>query len=279
MKVSNGAAGPLRDHALHFAMITISGLIAACVLFVVTRQGADWTFITLSREVWVAILTSFAASALFALIAAISSAMALRTHTKESAFFMEVHDDLGILSGRPHRVDYLQEYQDLIRGAQRRIWALGVSNKAFLNTHRSSLLQKAREGVDIVIMFLDPEAQLTIGDAEGLPLLAAYKTLEGGGSKGSVTDIQARLGPLMSSASARALLVSAPTHFSCLVIDDNVFFFPFTAPSVSSHQPMLHVRADRTIGSAVVGHLKALMDAPQMCRAVGPLDPNGQQSQ
>lgn len=259
---------PTRDQMLHLALIAVAGLVAACFLFVLTRQPPDWTLLTLSREVWIAIVTSFAASALFAFIAAISAAMALSSPTREDSFFLELHDELGIISGRSHRVDYLQQYQDLIRRARRRIWALGITNKAFLNTHRTELLQKATEKIDVVIMFLDPDAKLTAGALAQVPLLSVQEKLEGGQSTGSIADVRARLGPLMAASHVRAMLISTPTQFSCLVIDDDVFFFPFTAPAVSSHQPMLHVRADRVVGSAIVGHLKVLIDTPDICRPI-----------
>jgi hypothetical protein len=259
-----------RDHAVHFAIIVIAGLIAICLLFIVTRQPPNWTLMTLAREVWVAILTSFGASALFALIAAFSDAFALKKQSLENEYFSEVRDVLGISSGRAHRIDYLDVYRDRIKRANRRIWAFGTTNKAFISTHHAALTQKAKgNNMDIRIAFLDPEATLTVAGAPAISLLVALERMERGTATGSIAEIRGRLDGL-SLTNIKILLVSAPTQFSCLVIDDVVFFFPFTAPSVSSHQPMLEVQADHIIGKSIIEHLDTLMTSTDFCRILPP---------
>jgi len=125
----------------------------------------------LSKETVVRVAGSMFASALFFFL--IQLLLALRTAPKEAdhAYFAQMNVEHGVKNVFVQRggKEALSAYEKALQTASHRIWAVGLSNRRFLNHQIDALhaaLTRARKHIDVKVVFADPDCRLRIGTRE-----------------------------------------------------------------------------------------------------------------
>ena len=177
----------------------------------------------------------------------------------------------------------VKTYADLIRNADKRVWAIGMTNRHFLRQHTHTLLEGLKtKDLDVVISFWNPSATLRVPledaseDAQTeRSIIEVQATLEQGASPNTdwanlVAEVELefikRLDELPSIAGqVKILHCSHTSNFTCLVIDTDLFFFPFLDGTDSTNDPIIHCQTTRGIGRRIELHLSGLIPRSTFC--------------
>jgi len=62
--------------------------------------------------------------------------------------------------------------------------------------------------------------------------------------------------------------VSCVTNFTCMIVDDDVFFFPFLSGPDSTNNPTVWCSATHGVGRAIVDHIEKLLANSDICCVV-----------
>ena len=250
------------------------------LLLTVSSKPAVWMVAGLSKETVVRVAGSMFASALFFFL--IQLLLALRTAPKEAdhAYFAQMNVEHGVKNVFVQRggKEALSAYEKALQTASHRIWAVGLSNRRFLNHQIDALhaaLTRARKHIDVKVVFADPDCRLRIGTRE-ISILDVQTHLEDKTEAAVdwhtvINDGIDRLRRLPTGPGAGHLsvyLLRSPCFFTCLVVDDEVFFFPMVARAGSSQDPTIHVCAKGPLGTSIIDHLEGLVRMSNYCECV-----------
>ena len=251
------------------AAIALTLLIA--YLVIVAWRGS---VLGLSESTVVAVGGAIFGSAIFLAIEAAVSAVSRAADAADQELAGRLVARAGI------RDIYLQRgdddasvsYGQLIRAARERVWAVGMTNHKFTEQHLSQVLTKDQAHFDAVVAFMDPNAVIL---KNGVPqnMLEMQLVLEGKGtSSQQVKDRQRRIEgdctAMPFGGRLRILNLRYPTQFSCLVIDDDVFFFPFLAGRESSDDPIVRCSSRHGLGEKIVRHCAEVFSTQTVCETV-----------
>lgn len=262
-----------------FWAMVATAVISALIMYVAENAEDTASFAGLSRASWFNVAGSLLATALFLFIQGLIN---LVRGAEEAVYkdkyqlFVEQHGLKDLFQQRGSG-DAVHLYGRLIESARARVWAAGMTNRHFADQHSERLgdLLRARS-VDVVVAFWEPRAFLITREPDGAKhrILSVQSTLEHSQAQEwdtVVANTQRRIGQVVGSpitGTLRILNISHVCNFSCLIIDDDVFFFPFLAGPDSTNDPTIHCRADIGIGKAIVDHLAELFAAPAFSRRV-----------
>jgi hypothetical protein len=218
------------------------------------------------------------ASAFFFIVYEVIAAIQNAERRANDLYFEEIHTKFGVKKIYQKRGDEItgRLYKAKIEKAKSRIWAIGMSNGAFLTQNLDTLRNLLLIGeLDVRIAFWDP--YLVVKRSAGNLLdpqdefefyaMDIQHKLEGNATaqrehwaeeiEGRVKNIFDELGEL--SAKIHVYLTAIPTNFTCLITDDDIFFFPFLGAMGSWEQPTIHISANTEIGGMIVNHFNALL--------------------
>jgi hypothetical protein len=267
--------------ALPWGAATLVSVGSYLLLLSVSSRPAEWSAAGISKETVVRVAGSMFASALFFFV--IQLLLSLRTTPAEAehAYFAHMQVEHGIRDVFVQRggSEALRKYEVLLQTASRRIWAVGLSNRRFLNHQtpamEAALIRAGRKSIDVRVVFADPDCRLKFG-LRDLSILDVQTHLE---DKTEATvdwhkviyDGIDRLRALPGGPGAGHLSVHisrSPCLFTCFVIDDEVFFFPMLARAGSSQDPTIHVSAKSPIGESICEHLEGMFRTSTYCDCV-----------
>ena len=173
-------------------------------------------------------------------------------------------------------------YRRVVATARTRIWAIGMTNKHFVEQHLDTVLEVVESrSVDFVLAFWDPESLVTMSNGGRPWSIVELQSCIEGAADGSeqwarvVKDREVRVVERVEQLSrlrgtVRILRVTLPTSISCLVVDDSVFFFPFLARADSTNDPAIYRSAEGTVGSALVEHFEGVFEDKRVTKQVFP---------
>lgn len=252
-------------------LIFLFGLLLVVFL---DRTPDDHTSSSIRHDTFVGIAGSFFASTAFLLAFNLIEAIRRAPPTEEKQYHDRLSRDFGIDTAFEQRGSEIvsNEYQQLAVAARKRIWALGISNRAFLARNTEALLTSLSHPskVDIRIGFADATSTLKLGwNGQITTLTAIQAQLE---DKTPSTEqwnskIQALVTTHFQNAPRRSAVtgtlsawwVCSPCLFTCLVIDSHVFFFPMLARGHSGQDPTIQLKADSLLGKQIVEHMDFLL--------------------
>jgi len=254
-------------------------------------QNLNQKIFWLSKAAWLGICGSIFASAVFWGVQAI---IALFNRAKRDTYeqtYRTLVEDFGVntiyeLKGGN---EACHEYKRLIERANKRIWAVGMSNRNFSRQHMPTIIEsiKNNSSLDVVVAFWNPDAYLvvqnsrledarSIGQTEKdpnrnklmLPVFVAQATLEerAPDSAKEIRERQNELKELIQRENSaikgnlRIVNLSMVTYISCMIIDQEVFFFPYLSGDDSNGSPMIYCDASRGIGKQVAEHIDNLLN-------------------
>ncbi|NUQ77827.1 MAG: hypothetical protein HUU21_30190 [Polyangiaceae bacterium] len=256
--------------------IAVTGVFSL-ILFIAAEVSPTEGTWGISKASWLSVCGGVFASFLFLCIQSMLSALKATNRDMYKAAFNELVEKHGIKTVFSQRGsdDVITLYRKLLSSPRRRIWAIGMTNKHFVDQHLESLVHVLTSyQIDLVIAFWDPSTTLIVRQNGGRArsIIEAQSALEGNpGSKWGETIRQRQLRianavkdqPIRGDV--RIVNVSSVTSFSCFIIDDDLFFFPFLANTDSTNDPTIYCAAEGSVGRSIIDHFTKLLQNSEVC--------------
>lgn len=249
------------------AILIITSLVLAVG---VQDRPAGWSLFALEKASVLTITGSILASGLFFTLYTLISIVRRSEGDALRSYWEMMHDGCGVKGWLDVRGSPLT-YEKCIGRAKTRVWAIGMTNLSFFSNHNERIkdLLESRQ-VDVRVAFWDPRSRIVRGASSdlNLHLLDIQSSLEGEAERGETWErtIRDRYTPLLKAVEQgsvrgklRVYYLTMPTNFSCLVVDDDVFFFPFLSRTQSWQQPILHASASAGVGAKIIDHLNLIL--------------------
>jgi hypothetical protein len=197
----------------------------------------------------------------------------------ENQYFTDVHGRFGVKEIFIQRggTDALNVYRELIAAANKRIWAVGLTNRRFLFQHSDDVAHALRRspGIDARIVFADPELSLDWNGGKIGAINAQVHLEQRAPSHADwARTFQEHLDRLRllpygpDAGHLRVFIVRSICFSTCFVIDDDVFFFPMLARADSGQDPTIRVGVDSVLGMSLIDHLNTIFDSADYCLCV-----------
>ncbi|MFD0735893.1 hypothetical protein [Planotetraspora mira] len=235
----------------------------------------------LSKATWLSVVGSIFAAALFLFIESTVRAINVTEKNVEQELYRRLVHEQGILDVHNQRGDdrVTELYRKLISNAETRIWAIGMTNGHFVIQHLPAICERmVKRPLDVIVAFWDPEASILRpqsyeGSTAPISLLSLQSHLEGKHIQDDdltqtvrrrQDQIRSAIEPLTPLIGhIRIFEIAHVANFTCLVVDDQVFFFPFLAGPDSTNNPTIRCATDGRIGEAILHHLSHLLGSKE----------------
>jgi len=170
-------------------------------------------------------------------------------------------------------------YPSLLRGAEERIWALGIGLGGFQADHQQALIDKGKQGVDIRLLIADPKKEeISIICKESQYTLPAWRDFETGlGEYNSrnintlkqlVIKVNQEIEKDLSSGKKLVnlrLYKSMPT-FALLLVDSDLFISPYTIHIHNSKMATLSFKKGGRLFDQFVDHFNHIWNSSAVSR-------------
>jgi hypothetical protein len=265
--------------------LAVSIVLVGSYLFVavIDHWAGDRTFLGLSKDIVLKVVGSLLASAVFYLVLNLLLALKQAPLTVEHSYFERIHGSFGIIEVYDQRggTSALAQYCELLGDAKMRIWAMGITNRRFLQTNFDILVRAllSSPSMDIRLIFADPTLNVSWDQAEenGVrksPVAGINLQMHLEGQAPEHTDWRRHLDQYLERletelpasekvGTIRILTFRSICFSTCFVIDDDVFFFPMLARVDSAQDPTIHVGANSVLGRCIIDHMN------RVCGSVG----------
>lgn len=257
-------------------------LLIALLFLAATASGDQATLVVgFSKATWAAVAGSVFAASLFLSVQSIIDAIKEAAPTLYKKFYDSMVHDIGLKGIYEVRGSKTNEiYKSLITKAEKRIWAIGMTNRHFIDNHQSAIVHLiCNKPIEVIVAFWDPGAKLEInssGKRTSQSIIESQLNFEHGTVNSAThwaATIKKRQNELLTvvkqakatNGELTIMNLAVVTNISCLIIDDDVFFFPFLAAIESTDGPMIHVTANDKLGQPIVKHFEALFNSKIAC--------------
>jgi hypothetical protein len=274
----------------NMVLLVISFIISFLLFKIAENSDATGKFMGLSDESWLSVTASMFAATLFLFL---QSFIGLISATEENVYrqkyreYVDTFELRNIFSQRG-APDILAVYESIIRNATKRIWAIGMTNRHVIDQHTDSIVNAIRRHpIDVRIAFWNPASKIQIAHREEdklASLIDIQCELEDGAAghanwdstiKGRQNRLKARVEESGScEGMIRIINISLPSNFSCLVVDEDLFFFPFLSGPESTNDPIIHCSANGGIGKRVYEHFERIMESGLVSETIYHRDAN-----
>ncbi len=256
-------------------IIFISFLI---ILIVEGRLEEEPLFLGLSKSSLLTISGSLLASSLFWVFNKVIHLLDKSRSSLVDEYFERIHNTFGLKEIFDQRggKDILDLYEKLINKAERRVWAIGMSNQGFTGKNLDKVLERCKKipDIEVKLIFWNPRAKMIVED-KNTHFHEIQAKLESGVD--SKTDWPLRVDDQVKSLESKVstrlnvkvYYVSIVTNISGLIVDDDIFFFPFLSRDHSNKDPHMHFDATRGIGKLIADHYAKILKS-EYCKPCHP---------
>lgn len=256
---------------MRFAAMVMT-FVVSFLLLVLADLSADDGTLNVSKAALLGVSGSIFAASAFLFLQSLVDAISGTAENVYHTYYRDLADRCGLKSLFSQRGgdDVISLYSSLISRARSRVWAVGMTNRHFLLQHKDALIEVLRSHqVDVRISFWDPTAAIQC-NGEQQTLIGLQDRAETGRLHSSsdwnrvITDRQrAFAGEIAAAGSLRGHVrifnTRSPAAFSCLLVDDDLFFFPFLAMLESTNHPTIRCDAMTGIGKDITQHVSLLL--------------------
>src|ERR1035437_5079661 len=157
--------------ALPWVAAIVVCAVAYLLLWAVNSKPDAWSEGGLSKDLVVRVAGSLFASALFFIVIQVLLALKSAPKDAEHAYFSDLYLEHGIKNIFVHRggEEALAAYAGALRGASKRVWAVGLSCRRFLTHQYADLgaaLIRNPASIEIKVFFADPNCRLKTAGQE-----------------------------------------------------------------------------------------------------------------
>jgi hypothetical protein len=265
---------------MRIAAMFLTFIVSLLFLFLAEWSSNNGTF-NVSKVTLQGVSGSVFAAALFLVLQSVIDALSEAKREVYSTYYKDVADKHGIkeLFSQRGGDDVVGQYRHVISRAKNRIWAVGMTNRHFLLQNQDAILDRvSSHKVDVRISFWDPKPSIDI-DGQQMSLIGLQATVEAGSKKVTadwnhvIEERQRSLVQVIEAGGSlrgevRLLNTRNPAAFTCLIVDDDVFFFPFLAMPESTNHPTIRCDATLGIGKEIATHVKHQFDSDLLTTCV-----------
>jgi len=184
---------------------------------------------------------------------------------------LKIYNKYGLKNLYSKKTDATDDFSKKIMQAKNRIWAIGMTNKSFIKQQKENLnvILKKQDNIDIKIIYWNDCTLIEKQDKISKSIIDVQLALENQNSITCTSDINSQNTIREIHNSIQILkqdidenkypkieigFLSVPSSFSCLVIDDDIFFFPFLSGNESNISPMILCDAKKEVGKPIINH-------------------------
>ncbi|WP_151950683.1 hypothetical protein [Aliarcobacter butzleri] len=245
------------------------------------------------REVWILLIflclfivitillnyidnSSIILSVLSSIIASILILFCYRFFDGKDRINTKIFKKFGIKDLYSKKTDAVDDFTDCIKNAKKRVWAIGMTNGAFIREQKDNIANtlERNDGLDVKIVYWDDctkvikrdnnksiidiqkalESQLSINCLNDISDSNSIQTIQG-----SIVQLKAKIS-VEHQERVEIGFLSIPSSFSCLLIDNDLYFFPFLCGKESNISPMIRCHAKKDIGQPIVKHFEHIFE-------------------
>ncbi|MFW2516357.1 hypothetical protein [Aliarcobacter butzleri] len=243
-----------------------------------------------SKEIWVLIIllvlfigmaflvkytindNSLEISVLASMIASIVILLFYRFFDAKDKINIDIFEKFGVKDLYSKKTEAVSDFTNSIKKAKKRVWAIGMTNGAFIREQQDHIANnlKKNDRLDVKIIYWD-DCTKVIKQDNNKSIIDIQKALESqlsinclndindGNSMKEIQDSIKQLKTKISVEHQERIeigFLSIPSSFSCLLIDDDLYFFPFLCGRESNIAPMIRCDAQKDIGQPIVKHFE-----------------------
>lgn len=270
--------------------LILSAMISFLIFSIVEKykSGDYWG---ISIESWRAVASSIFAASLFLFIQWIIDQLKSSENNLYKNKYEEVIDKNGIKHVYYQRggEKIISIYKELIKNSKKRVWAIGMTNNHFCEQHFKNVLDlmEVRRGdftsgkhIDFIISFWDANIcffdcnkqvsthnilELQTFIEKGSFPRSSWSKMIGDKQQDLIRKIESRK---KINGNFKIINLSIPTNFTCFIIDDDVFFFPYLSGPDSTTDPTIHCDANKGIGLSIVNHIQKITSTKEVVEVV-----------
>ncbi len=236
-------------------------IILACLFFLADKMGPN------AFTIFTAIICSIVASIIILII--------YNLIDKKKETIIDIYNKFGLTNLYEKKTDAVADFNKALKKCKQRVWAIGITNKAFIKQQKNSFnnLIENNCSIDIKIVFWDDCSKIVKNNEVNKSIIDVQLALENQLSISCFNDIREQNLYIDIISTLKEInneikeefkknieigFITSPSNFSCLVIDDNIFFYPFLSTGESNLTPMISCDADGIIGKSILEHYEYL---------------------
>jgi hypothetical protein len=235
------------------------------ILILLGSQDDTYTLLSVSKSTLVSIATSIVASVIFYLILEVINA-------KKNAENKLVKN-FGLQNIFEEKILAKENYAKSIKKSKCKIWAIGKSQSSFISQHAeiiNNLITK-NKNIEIKIIFWDCQSTLNINNSskhicciQDAIKNKSIKHLSSTECDNETIKIKNRINDLKTTIDIENQknitigFLNIPTNFSCLITDDDTYFFPFLSNEKSNKSPMIQCSSNKKLGESIIRHYEEI---------------------
>lgn len=263
----------------------IGTFVLSIIFFAIFYQFKnDSILFGINVQAWQAVTGSLFAATIFAIITSIIEVF--RDGYKEITenYYNDIAIGQGLHSVFPQKgsVEAQSSYRNSLRNAKDRVWAFGMTNGNLIDQHWSDIRNLlGRNSIDVVIAFWSPHSKLITPrhSVKERHILTVQDMVEKGSASAQVnwdkmieerqSWIKAAFGEIKSpQGRLRIISISKVTNFSCFIIDNHVYFFPFLHGPHSNNEPMIYCDAVAGFGKNIAEHCHKTLNGGKLSEEI-----------
>ena len=220
--------------------------------------------------------TSVILSVLTSIIASIIMLFVYRFFDGKDRINTDIFEKFGVKNLYSKKTDAVIDFTNCIKKAKKRVWAIGMTNGAFIREQKDYIADNLKENkeLDVKIVYWDDCTKVIklnnnksiIDIQKALETQMSINCLNDINDSNTMKEIQDSIRQLKNKISVEHQgkveigFLSIPSSFSCLLIDDDLYFFPFLCGKESNIAPMIRCDAQKDIGQPIVKHFEHIFN-------------------
>jgi hypothetical protein len=173
-----------------------------------------------------------------------------------------------------------QVYKDKILKARYRIWAVGMTNGNLIAHQLDNIINRISiiENIEVVISFWSESSSFkkTYNNQKEISIINQQLLIEDGKEisqkliRDRYSKIEKEYKDSKNPKSGRLKIVemTLPSNFTCFIIDDDVFFFPFLSTVESTSSPTILSNINRGVGNEIFKHVEKVLSEVEVTRII-----------
>jgi hypothetical protein len=255
-------------------------MVVIIVVLVIPLITAEKFIVYISKDITLSVACSILAGAItFIIIEFFSRVFHAGKKDSLEIYYDELFIQQGLESVFTSR-GINHEYEKRILKAKHRILAIGMTNSNLIQKQLDNIVSRvaAIKSIEVIISFWSADSSFikTYEKDKEISIINQQLLIETG-QKIDENSICAKYDKIKNkcqeklksnTGNLKIVEMTLPSNFTCFIIDDDVFFFPFLANVDSTSSPIILCNIHRGIGSQITQHIEKILSEPEITRTI-----------